>query len=149
MAETGTGNSNLELKLDLEFEMNFAPYIIGAIFLVLFVLAVRRIIRKGACCECHGDCGCCGGATPQQPAAAANGSAVAQRVLALDGLHCAHCVASVKAALEAIPGVAADVTLNPQRALVQMDRAIPDEKLREAVEEQGFRVVSVTEPAES
>ena len=124
--------------------MTFAPYTIGAIFLALFVLAVRRIVRKGACCECHGDCGCCGGATPQQPAGKAIGSVVAQRVIALDGLHCANCVSGVKAALEAIPGVAADVTLNPQRALVRMDRAIPDEKLRAAVEEQGFRVLSVS-----
>ena len=131
--------------------MNFAPYIIGAIFLALFVLAVRRIIRKGSCCECHGDCGCCGGAAtpPPRPAGKAIGSVVAQRVLALDGLHCANCVSGVKNALEAIPGVAADVTLDQQRALVRMDRAIPDEKLREAVEEQGFRVISVNGPAGS
>ena len=126
--------------------MTFAPYIIGAIFLALFVLAVRRIIRKGSCCECHGDCGCCGGAAtpPQRPAGKAIGSVVAQRVLALDGLHCAHCVSSVKNAFEAIPGVAADVTLDPQRAVIRMDRAVPDETLRRAVEEQEFRVVSVS-----
>ena len=129
--------------------MTFAPYIIGAIFLALFVLAVRRIIRKGACCECHGDCGCCGGFAPQQPEGKTIGSVVAQRVLVLDGLHCANCVSGVKNALEAIPGVAADVTLNPQRALVRMDRAIPDEELRKAVEEQGFQVISVNEPVES
>ena len=129
--------------------MTVAPYTIGAIFLALFVLAVRRIIRKGACCECHGDCGCCGGSAPQQPAGKAIGSVVAQRVLALDGLHCANCVSGVKAALEAIPGVAADVTFDPQRALVRMDRAIPDEKLRGAVEEQGFSVVSVSASLES
>ncbi len=131
--------------------MNFAPYIIGAIFAALFAIAVWRIIRKGTCCECHGDCGCCGGSAtpPRHPADKAIGAVARQRVLALDGLHCAHCVSSVKTALEAIPGVAADVTLNPQRALVQMDRAIPDETLRKAVEEQGFRVLSVNEPAES
>jgi Cu2+-exporting ATPase len=129
--------------------MTFAPYIIGAIFLALFILAVRRIIRKGSCCECHGDCGCCGGSAPQQPAGKKIGSVVAQRVLTLDGLHCANCVSGVKNALEAIPGVAADVTLNPQRAVVRMDRAIPDETLRKAVEEQGFSVVSVNESVES
>ena len=129
--------------------MTYAPYIIGAIFLALFILAVRRIIRKGSCCECHGDCGCCGGSTPQQPSGNAIGPVVAQRVLALDGLPCAHCVSRVKKALEAIPGVAADVTLNPQRALVRTDRAIPDETLRRAVEEQGFRVLSVNETVES
>ena len=131
--------------------MTFAPYIIGAIFLALFILAVRRIIRKGSCCECHGDCGCCGGsAKPPQPSAGkAIGPVVAQRVLALDGLHCANCVSGVKNALEAIPGVAADVTLKPQRAVVRMDRAIPDETLRKAIEEQGFRVISLNESVES
>ena len=124
--------------------MSIAPYIVGAIFIALFILAVRRIIRKGSCCECHGDCGCCGGSALQQPAGKAIGPVVAQRVLALDGLHCAHCVSSVKNALEAIPGVAADVTLDPQRAVVRMDRAIPDETLRKAVEEQGFQVISVS-----
>ena len=124
--------------------MTIAPYIVGAIFVALFILAIRRIIRKGSCCECHGDCGCCGGSALRQPAGKAIGPVVAQRVLALDGLHCAHCVSSVKNALEAIPGVAADVTLDPQRAVVRMDRAVPDETLRRAVEEQEFRVVSVS-----
>ena len=124
--------------------MTIGPYIVGAIFIALFILAVRRIIRKGSCCECHGDCGCCGGSALRQPAGKAIGPVVAQRVLALDGLHCAHCVSSVKNALEAIPGVAADVTLDPQRAVVRMDRAVPDETLRQAVEEQEFRVVSVS-----
>ena len=128
--------------------MNIAPYLIGAIFLALFVLAVRRVIKRGPCDQCHGGCGCgChGGAStpPKQPAGKAIGSVVAQRVLALDGLHCANCVSGVKTALEAIPGVSAEVTLDPQRAVVRMDRAVPDETLRKAVEEQGFRVLSVS-----
>lgn len=129
--------------------MSTAEIIVIAVFAALLVLAVRRIIRKGACCECHGNCGCCGAATPsQQPASKEIGPVVAQRVLALDGLHCAHCVSSVKNALEAIPGVAADVTLDPQRAVVRMDRAVPYEKLREAVEEQGFSVKSVSATVE-
>ena len=133
--------------------MNFAPYLIGAIFLALFVLAVRRVIKRGPCDQCHGGCGCgCHGGSsksPQQPAGKAIGSTVAQRVLSLDGLHCANCVSGVKTALEAIPGVSAEVTLNPQRAVVRMDRSVPDETLRKAVEEQGFSVVSVNKSVES
>ena len=53
------------------------------------------------------------------------------------------CVARVKAALEALPGVATDVTLDPQRAVVRMDREVPDEALRKAVEDQGFQVLSI------
>ena len=62
------------------------------------------------------------------------------------------CVARVKAALEAIPGVAAEVTLETQSkltagyglAIVRMDREVPDDDLRKAVEDQGFRVVSIS-----
>ncbi len=35
-----------------------AQYIVGAIFLALFILAVRRVIKRGSCEQCHGDCGC-------------------------------------------------------------------------------------------
>ena len=63
--------------------------------------------------------------------------------LALDGLRCMNCVAHAKKALDAIPGVAADVTLDPQRALVRMDRDVPEAALRAAIESEGYRVVSV------
>ena len=48
--------------------MTYGPYLILAIFIALFVLAVRRIIRKGPCDQCHGGCGCgcgCGGKPPE------------------------------------------------------------------------------------
>ena len=47
-------------------------------------------------------------------------------------------------AMEAIPGVAADVTLDPPRALVRMDRDVPEAALRAAIEGEGYRVVSVS-----
>ena len=53
-------------------------------------------------------------------------------------------VSHAKKALEAIPGVAADVTLDPQRALVRMDRDVPESALRAAIEGEGYRVVSVS-----
>ena len=53
-------------------------------------------------------------------------------------------VSHAKKALEAIPGVAADVTLDPQRALVRMDRDVPESALRAAIEGEGCRVVSVS-----
>ena len=110
--------------------------IVIAVFAICLALAVRSVIRhlKGGSC-CGTGCCSCGSCN--------DGAAVAQRELALDGLHCMKCVARVKAALEAIPGVTADVTLDPQRAVVRMDREVPDEALRKAVEEQGFHVISV------
>lgn len=114
--------------------------IVVLVFAIVFALAVRAALR-----HFKGEGGCCGGGAGAPPPVAdkAIGPAVARRELALGGLHCMKCVARVKAALEALPGVAADVTLDPQRAIVRMDREVPDEALRKAVEDQGFQVLSI------
>ena len=114
--------------------------IVVLVFAIVLALAVRAALR-----HFKGEGGCCGGGAGAPPPVAdkAIGPAVARRELALGGLHCMKCVARVKAALEALPGVAADVTLDPQRAVVRMDREVPDEALRKAVEDQGFRVVAI------
>ena len=114
--------------------------IVVLVFAIVLALAVRAALR-----HFKGEGGCCGGGAGAPPPVAdkAIGPAVARRELALGGLHCMKCVARVKAALEALPGVAADVTLDPQRAVVRMDREVPDEALRKAVENQGFQVLSI------
>jgi len=114
--------------------------IVVLVFAIVLALAVRAALR-----HFKGEGGCCGGGAGEPPPVAdkAIGPAVARRELALGGLHCMKCVARVKAALEALPGVAADVTLDPQRAVVRMDRKVPDEALRKAVEAQGFQVLSI------
>ena len=114
--------------------------IVVLVFAIVLALAVRAALR-----HFKGEGGCCGGGAGAPPPVAdkAIGPAVARRELALGGLHCMKCVARVKAALEALPGVAADVTLDPQRAIVRMDREVPDEALRKAVEDQGFQVLSI------
>ena len=114
--------------------------IVVLVFAIVLALAVRAALR-----HFKGEGGCCGGGAGAPPPVAdkAIGPAVARRELALGGLHCMKCVARVKAALEALPGVAADVTLDPQRAVVRMDREVPDEALRKAVEDQGFQVLSI------
>ena len=102
-----------------------------------------RAGEPGGCCG--GGDGCCGGAAPAPAPAPAKeiGRAVATCELALDGLRCMNCVAHAKKALEAIPGVAADVTLDPPRAVVRMDRDVPEAALRAAIEGEGYRVVSI------
>ncbi len=118
---------------------NVGVAIVVLVFAICLALAVCAALRHF---KCGG--GCCGSCSATPPEGGREiGAAVAQRELALDGLHCMKCVARVKVALEAIPGVAADVTLDPQRAVVRMDRDVPDEALRKAVEDQGFRVVSI------
>ena len=114
--------------------------LIVLVFAIVLVMAGRAAGR-----HFRGGGGCCGGAAEPPPSPDKKlGSVAARRELALDGLHCMKCVARVKTALEAIPGVAADVTLEPQRAIVSMDRDISDDDLRKAIEDQGFRVVSIS-----
>ena len=40
--------------------MNLVSIILGLVIAVLFVLAVRRILRNGSCEACKGHCGACG-----------------------------------------------------------------------------------------
>lgn len=57
--------------------------------------------------------------------------------LKIEGMTCGHCVAGVKRALEAVPGVeSAEVTLTPGQASVHGSAELP--RLIEAVEEEGY-----------
>lgn len=140
--------SSFILLADAAAPAQNAPYsavgvaIVVLVFAICLALAVRAAIR-----HFRGEGGCCGGGGCAESPPAPDkqiGAAVDRRELVLDGLHCMKCIARVKSALEAIPGVAAEVTLEPQRAIVSMDREVPDADLHKAVEDQGFRVVSIS-----
>ena len=61
--------------------------------------------------------------------------------LTIDGMSCAHCVASVRSALESVPGVVVrDVQIGSATVDMDPERASPD-ALAEAIEEAGFDVV--------
>ena len=63
--------------------------------------------------------------------------------LIVPGMSCEACVAAVAAALEGVPGVTAvEVDLDTKLVRVQHDpRASATERLRSAVEDQGYEVV--------
>jgi copper chaperone CopZ len=63
-----------------------------------------------------------------------------QVVLAITGMTCGHCVAAVKKALIAVPGVeAVEVTLSPPRAVVACDPSRTTvEMLLKATAEEGY-----------
>ena len=60
--------------------------------------------------------------------------------LAIAGMTCGHCVAAVKKALAAVPGVeAVEVTLSPPRAVVACDSSRATvEMLAKATAEEGY-----------
>ena len=68
-----------------------------------------------------------------------------KKIIAIEGMHCAHCQGAVEKALNAVSGVAAKVDLKKKQATVTFEADVPDQTLRDAVGEAGFEVVSITE----
>lgn len=65
-----------------------------------------------------------------------------KKTLEISGMSCGHCVHAVKSALESLDGVRVeDVRIGS--AVVDVDESVADDVLREAVDEEGFPVVSV------
>ena len=62
------------------------------------------------------------------------------KTIKVEGMMCEHCVAHVKKALEALPGVTADVDLASGKATLTGDTLPDDAKLTEAVEQAGYKV---------
>ena len=75
----------------------------------------------------------------EQPAALAAPQAV---TLTIGGMMCSHCVGRVKAALEALPGVTAEVNLAKNTAVVTMTEPHSIGELTAAVEAAGYQVTS-------
>ena len=61
------------------------------------------------------------------------------KTMQITGMMCQHCVAHVSKALNAIPGVTAQVQLEQNRVLITMDRPIADETLIRAVTDAGYQ----------
>ncbi len=65
-----------------------------------------------------------------------------EKHLKIEGMTCGHCVERVKRALYSIEGVIhVDVSLEKGLASVQMEKDIPFDVLKSAVEEWGYRVL--------
>ncbi len=79
-------------------------------------------------------------ASAAAPAALKKEEAMRNVELKIEGMHCQHCVASTKAALEAVPGVRnVEVSLEEGRATLEAGMTAGDDKLVAAVEGAGFK----------
>jgi copper chaperone len=66
-----------------------------------------------------------------------------KKVLSVEGMSCAHCVAHVKEALESVAGVTeADVDLGKTQAVVE-GSAFDDAAMRSAVAEAGYEITAI------
>ena len=64
-----------------------------------------------------------------------------KKTVTIQGMMCAHCVAHVEKALNALPGVKATVDLAAGTAVVESD--VTDEAIRTAVTEAGYEVTAI------
>ena len=65
------------------------------------------------------------------------------KTIKIEGMMCAHCVAHVKKALEAIDGVQATVTLDDGSARVTMATPVADDVLTKAIVDAGYEVTGI------
>lgn len=68
-----------------------------------------------------------------------------KKIIEIEGMNCAHCVAKVTKALNAIEGVDAKVDLKKKSAVVTLKSDIEDQVFKDAIEEVDFKVISIKE----
>lgn len=66
-----------------------------------------------------------------------------KKTLHIEGMMCAHCVAHVDKALNNLPGVTAQVSLEDKAATVTLAEPISDDALRQAVVDAGYDVTGI------
>jgi Cu+-exporting ATPase len=66
------------------------------------------------------------------------------KTLRIEGMNCGHCKASVEKALNALPGVRAEVDLEKKEARVVSDGQISDDQMVRVVTDAGFEVKDVS-----
>lgn len=72
------------------------------------------------------------------------GKSTMNKIVFVDGMHCAHCAAFVEKSLKAVDGVAdVSVDLAGKKASVTLEKAVADDVLIKAVADAGFTVVDV------
>ena len=68
-----------------------------------------------------------------------------KKIIKIDGMHCDHCKMAVENALNAIDGVQAKVDLKKNQATVTISVEVNDQALTDAIQEEDFTVVSISE----
>mgnify|MGYP000068956421 CR=1 FL=1 len=66
-----------------------------------------------------------------------------KKTVYIEGMMCAHCQSRVNEALNTIPGVTAEVDLDNKLARVELSADISDGKIKEAVEDAGYKVTGI------
>lgn len=113
-------------------------FIIVAILLICVFLGVRSSMK-----HFKGEGGCCGGGSVPKEKKKKLNHVIGEKTVKIQGMHCENCKNSVERALNGIDGVAANVNLKKNLAVVKMEQEVPDREIQRAVEAAGFEVIEI------
>ncbi|MBB6215428.1 copper ion binding protein [Anaerosolibacter carboniphilus] len=67
-----------------------------------------------------------------------------KKLISIEGMSCGHCIKHVESALGEIDGIVnVVVDLNGKNAVAEMSKDVEDTKLKAAIEEAGYDVISI------
>ena len=114
------------------------------VVIVLIVAVLLVIAARGSVRHFRGEGPCCGGGKVKAGEKALAGPVVKRRTMKIDGMHCQNCAERVKAAVNSVDGAAAEyVDYRSGTADVKFDRDTDDFLVRKAVENAGYKVLSM------
>lgn len=129
--------------------------IILIVVAILILLALRSAYRHysgkgGGCCGCSGSgCNSCGsndnvGARGEDLSKKKVTKDTPSKIMRIEGMHCENCKKSVEKALVSQNGVIrADADVDRGIARIFYEKAVDDEALKKAVEDEGFVVKNI------
>ena len=117
--------------------------VIILILVVVLIFAVKSSIK-----HFKGEGACCGGGSGTvkrpKPKKKLDGPVTGHYTIEISGMHCQNCVNGVTRAINAVDGAAAKVSLRKNSADVSCDRDVDKEELKRAVEDAGYKVISIS-----
>ena len=119
------------------------------VIIILILTVILGFAVKSSIKHFKGEGACCGGGsgqvkTKRPKKKKLDGPVIGTRTIKISGMHCQNCVNSVTRALNSLDGVSAKVSLRDNSAEVSFDRSVEEDRLRRAVEDAGFEVLSIT-----
>ena len=119
------------------------------VIIILILIVILGFAVKSSIKHFKGEGACCGGGsgqvkTKRPKKKKLDGPVIGTRTIKISGMHCQNCVNSVTRALNSLDGVSAKVSLRDNSAEVSFDRSVEEDRLRRAVEDEGFEVLSIT-----
>lgn len=116
------------------------------IILLLIIAVILVFAVKQAAKHMRGESLCCGGGgdVKKPNEKHLDGPVMGTKTMKIKGMTCEHCVNNVTNAINKIPGASAKVSLKAKEAVISYDRELSNIELRKAVEDAGYKVVSLS-----